>query len=109
VLSNLIGNAIKFTPTGGTITVRAEQVEEEVRFLVEDSGKGIPEAEIPQVFGRFWQNSETARQGTGLGLFIAKGIVESHGGRIWVESKLGVGSRFYFTLPIKPVLSMANI
>jgi signal transduction histidine kinase len=109
VLSNLIGNAIKFTPAGGTITVRADQVEEEILFSVEDSGKGIPEAEIPQVFGRFWQASGTASQGTGLGLFIAKGFVESHGGRIWVESELGVGSRFYFTLPIKPVLSMANL
>src|SRR6185369_4065204 len=101
VLSNLIGNAIKFTPAGGTITVRAEQVEEAVRFSVEDSGKGIQEEEIRQVFHRFWQAPETARQGTGLGLFIAKGIVESHGGRIWVESEPGVGSRFYFTLPIK--------
>jgi signal transduction histidine kinase len=108
VLSNLIGNAIKFTSAGGTITVRADQIEEEVRFSVEDSGKGIPEDEIRQVFGRFWQASGTARQGTGLGLFIAKGIVESHGGRIWVESELGVGSRFYFTLPVKPVLSMAS-
>jgi signal transduction histidine kinase len=102
VFANLIGNAIKFTPSGGTITVRAEQFEEVIQFSVEDTGPGIPKEEIPHLFERFWQARKTARLGTGLGLFIVKGIVEGHGGRIWVESELGVGSRFHFTLPMKP-------
>jgi signal transduction histidine kinase len=104
VFANLIGNAIKFTPSGGTITVRAEQFEEDIQFSVEDTGPGIPKEEIPHLFDRFWQARKTARLGTGLGLFIVKGIVEGHGGRIWVESELGVGSRFHFTLPMKPPL-----
>jgi signal transduction histidine kinase len=100
VLGNLIGNAIKFTPAGGTVTVRARQVEQAVQFSVEDNGQGIPKDDVLYVFDRFWQAARTARLGTGLGLFIARGIVEGHGGRIWVESEQGVGSQFYFTLPI---------
>ena len=99
VFANLIGNAIKFTPAGGTITVRAEEFENDIQFSVEDTGPGIKEEEIPHLFDRFWQAKKTARLGTGLGLFIVKGIVEGHGGRVWVESRPGAGSRFYFTLP----------
>jgi signal transduction histidine kinase len=102
VLSNLIGNAIKFTPAGGAITVRAEQTADGVRIAVTDSGPGIAAEELPHVFGRFWQGRRTDRRGLGLGLAIAKAIVEAHGGRIWVESHLGTGSTFFFTVPAVP-------
>jgi signal transduction histidine kinase len=99
VLSNLVGNAVKFTPRQGRITVSAELLETEVRFAVIDTGPGIPPEQVPHIFGRFWQARSSDRRGIGLGLAIAKGIVEAHGGRIWVESQVGVGSIFYFTLP----------
>jgi PAS domain S-box-containing protein len=102
VLNNLIGNAIKFTGPGGTILVRVEPRPDEVCFSVTDSGPGIPEAELSHIFDRFTRASKSARQGTGLGLSIAKGIIEAHGGRIWAESQAGVGSTFYFTLPLIP-------
>jgi len=98
VFSNLIGNAIKFTPPGGRIVVRAEPAGGQTRFAVSDTGPGIPPAQLPQVFGRFWQADANDRRGIGLGLAIAKGIVEAHGGRIWVESEVGHGTTFYFTL-----------
>ena len=100
VLSNLIGNAIKFTPRGGTITLRGDVVADELRVAVADSGPGIPAEQLPHIFGQFWQGARTDRRGIGLGLAIAKGIVEAHRGRIWVESTLGNGSTFYFTLPL---------
>jgi len=99
VLSNLVGNAVKFTPRQGRITVSADLLETEVRFAVIDTGPGIPPEQVPHIFGRFWQARSSDRRGIGLGLAIAKGIVEAHGGRIWVESQVGVGSTFYFTLP----------
>ena len=102
VLNNLIGNAIKFSRPGGSIHVRVEPRADEIRFSVTDSGPGIPEADLPHIFDRFTRASKGARPGTGLGLSIAKGIVEAHGGRIWAESQVGVGSRFYFTLPRIP-------
>jgi PAS domain S-box-containing protein len=102
VLSNLVGNAIKFTPRGGSITVRVEPIGDEVRFVVSDTGPGIPPDQLPHIFGRFWQANRKDRRGLGLGLAIAKGIVEVHGGRIWVESTLGAGSNFYFTIPTAP-------
>jgi signal transduction histidine kinase len=100
VLSNLVGNAVKFTPRQGRITVCAERLEGEVRFGVIDTGPGIPAEQLPHIFGRFWQAKPSDRRGIGLGLAIAKGIVEAHSGRIWVESHVGLGSTFYFTLPI---------
>ena len=100
VLSNLIGNAIKFTPRGGRIAVSAELAASELRVAVADTGLGIPAEQLPHIFGHFWQGARTDRRGVGLGLSIAKGIVEAHGGRIWVESVVGEGSRFYFTLPV---------
>lgn len=100
VLSNLVGNAVKFTGPGGTVTVRVEPSANELTFSVTDTGPGIPAPNLPHVFDRFWQAPETARMGTGLGLSIAKGIVEAHGGRIWIESQVGVGSKFSFTLPL---------
>ncbi|HMI54627.1 MAG TPA: ATP-binding protein, partial [Gemmatimonadaceae bacterium] len=99
VLSNLVGNAVKFTPHSGRITVCAERIDGEVRFGVIDTGPGIPPEQLPHIFGRFWQARTSDRRGIGLGLAIAKGIVEAHNGRIWVESHVGLGSTFYFTLP----------
>ena len=100
VLSNLVGNAVKFTPRDGRVTVCAERLDGEVRFCVIDTGPGIPAEQLPHIFGRFWQAKTSDRRGIGLGLAIAKGIVEAHNGRIWVESHVGLGSTFYFTLPI---------
>ncbi len=102
VLSNLVGNAVKFTPRSGRITVCAEHIEGEVRFGVIDTGPGIPAEQLPHIFGRFWQAKTSDHRGIGLGLAIAKGIVEAHNGRIWVESHVGLGSTFYFTLPVTP-------
>lgn len=100
VLSNLIGNAIKFTEETGEITVRAGRVEGAARFAVEDRGPGIEPGQLRHVFERYWHARSKSGGGTGLGLFIAKGIVEAHGGRIWVESNAGAGSTFFFTLPL---------
>ncbi len=99
VLSNLVGNAVKFTPREGRVTVCAEQIDGGVRFGVIDTGPGIPPDQVPHIFGHFWQAMPSDRRGIGLGLAIAKGIVEAHGGMIWVESNVGLGSTFYFTLP----------
>jgi PAS domain S-box-containing protein len=102
VLENLVGNAIKFTPEGGRITVGAAPREHEVLFWVADTGYGISPEGLPHVFDRFWQAKKGARQGAGLGLAITRGIVEAHGGRIWVESTLGRGTIFFFTIPEAP-------
>ena len=101
VLSNLIGNAMKFTPVGGMITYRAEsQDDASVLITVTDNGPGIPKENLGDIFNPYWQAKRTARLGAGLGLPIAKGVVESHGGRIWVESEPGKGTKFFFTLPV---------
>lgn len=100
VFSNLLGNAIKFTPEGGSITMGAEVYQQKALVTIRDTGPGIPEALLPSIFKRHWQARETARQGLGLGLHIAKGIVEAHGGTIWVESRPGTGTTFFFTLPL---------
>lgn len=102
VFGNLVGNAIKFTPEGGAIALRAERRGQDVLFSVSDTGPGIPPNEISRVFDRYWQARRTRRAGAGLGLAIAKGLVEAHGGTIWAESKLGNGSAFRVTLPIAP-------
>ncbi len=100
VLSNLLRNAIKFTPRGGRIDIGAESRERSVVFSVTDTGPGISPEKQARVFDRYWQSSVGARQrGAGLGLSIAKGIVEAHGGRIWVRSVPGQGSEFAFTIP----------
>jgi len=99
VLSNLVGNAIKFTPPGGSITVSADLAPDGVCLAVADTGPGIPNEELPHIFGRYWQGKRADRRGVGLGLAIAKAIVEAHHGRIWVESQVGAGTSFYFTMP----------
>jgi PAS domain S-box-containing protein len=100
VFENLIGNAMKFTEPGGRITVGAEARDQEVVFWVKDTGIGISAEDLPHVFDRFWQAAADAgRPGAGLGLSITKGIVEAHGGRIWVESTADQGSNFYFSIP----------
>jgi len=99
VFDNLIGNAIKFTKSGGAITVGTASKDHEAVFWVADTGCGIAPEHLPRVFDRFWQATRTGRHGAGLGLPIIKGIVEAHGGRIWVESTQGKGSVFSFTIP----------
>ena len=103
VLNNLIGNAIKFSEPGGSIRVRVEPRDGEVRFSVTDSGPGIPTDDLPHIFDRFTRVGKGGRPGTGLGLSIAKGIVEAHGGHIRVVSEIGVGSTFCFSLPLMPL------
>jgi signal transduction histidine kinase len=100
VLSNLIGNSMKFTPPDGRITVRAKLHGEVVIFSISDTGPGIPREHLGDIFSPYWQAKRAERLGAGLGLPIAKGIVEAHGGRIWVESEPGRGTDFYFTLPV---------
>jgi PAS domain S-box-containing protein len=100
VFSNLIGNALRFTPAGGSITLEARREGQTVRICVVDTGPGIPSEYLPHLFERFWQAKEGAREGAGLGLPIARGIVEAHGGHIDVASAPGQGSTFSFTLPV---------
>lgn len=101
VFTNLLSNAIKFTPQGGSITISIAEVERGyARFSIEDTGCGVPEGDLPHVFDRYWQAEGTAHLGTGLGLAIAKGIVEAHDGTMSVESRVGHGTTFSFTLPL---------
>jgi signal transduction histidine kinase len=100
VLGNLIGNALRFTPEGGQVRVRAERDGGAVRFSVTDTGEGIDATDVPRVFDRFWQAKRAGKGGAGLGLAIARGIVSAHGGGMWVESDPGTGSTFFFTLPV---------
>jgi signal transduction histidine kinase/DNA-binding response OmpR family regulator len=100
VFANLLGNAVKFTPPGGTITVEALARDGSVLFSVADNGPGLRPDHLPHVFDRFWQARETARFGTGLGLAIVKGIVEAHGGEVGVESSAGQGTKFHFALKV---------
>lgn len=100
VFSNLLDNALKVTPAGGRVWIDAAAADGEVRIRVRDTGPGIPAEEQELVFERFWRGSSGGRAGSGLGLAIARGVVESHGGRIWVESETGKGSAFQFTVPV---------
>jgi signal transduction histidine kinase len=100
VVTNLLSNALKFTPRGGTVAVRVARIGDEVRFSVLDTGVGIPRDKLEAVFVRFLQVRQNDRRGVGLGLYISKCIVQGHGGRIWAESNDGTGSAFHFTLPI---------
>jgi signal transduction histidine kinase len=96
-----VQNAIRHTPTDGSVTLRAEPAEDGVLVEVRDTGEGIGADDLPRVFDRFYRGdpARTREAGAGLGLAIARGIVEAHGGRIWVESAPGQGTRFAFTLP----------
>ncbi len=109
VLLNLVSNAIKFTNAGGKIHVYAEKINGRVEVRVADTGRGISKENLSHVFDRFWQAQDTAYQGTGLGLAIAKGIVEGQGGSIWVESRVGKGSVFCFTLPTAEAIRTGKV
>jgi signal transduction histidine kinase/DNA-binding response OmpR family regulator len=98
VLSNLLANALKFTPRGGTVTVRVEEAAEGIHFEVQDTGPGIAPEQLPYLFDRFWRTQQRSK-GAGLGLFISRGIIAAHGSTLLLESKLCIGSRFYFVLP----------
>jgi CheY-like chemotaxis protein len=106
VLSNLIGNALKFTVADGVVTLAVEREGDAIRISVADTGVGIDDEDLARVFDRFWRADRREGGGVGLGLSVAKGIVEAHGGQIGVTSQRGVGSTFYFTLPV--VASVAN-
>lgn len=110
VLANLIGNALKFTPAEGTIDVHAQRDGAFVRFAVIDTGPGIAADELPALFDRFYQTRDNPvkNKGLGLGLAICKGLVEAHGGRIWVESLPGAGCGFNFTIPAAAIAEPAS-
>jgi two-component system phosphate regulon sensor histidine kinase PhoR len=106
VLINLLHNAVKFSPNGGTIVVGVRDAADEVTIWVRDPGMGVPRADLTRIFERFYKVDRArvrGRGGTGLGLSIARHVVDAHGGRIWVESEEGQGSTFWFTLPTVPL------
>jgi signal transduction histidine kinase len=100
---NLVENAIKYTPNGGSISIRARTEPDHLIFEVEDSGIGIAAEDKPRLFEKFYRSKQRearAQQGTGLGLAIVRSIAESHGGKVWVESELGKGSTFFLQIPL---------
>ncbi|MGQ0834369.1 MAG: sensor histidine kinase [Gammaproteobacteria bacterium] len=101
VLSNLVSNALKFTPPQGRVSVRARLHHDNIHVSVQDTGPGVHPDSLPHIFDRFWQADRTSSAGAGLGLQIAKGIVEAHRGSIWAESELGRGTTFHFTVPVR--------
>jgi signal transduction histidine kinase len=104
VIDNLLDNAIKYSPEGTEITVRAEVKAEELLVSVADLGRGIPAAELNKIFDRMYRIEQRLGKdpgGLGLGLSLCKALVEAHGGRIWVESQVEKGSTFFFTIPLK--------
>jgi signal transduction histidine kinase len=109
VLANLLSNALKFTPAGGRVEVHAERENGDVVFSVSDTGCGIPADQLEHVFDRFWQARHVKRAGAGLGLAIARGIVDAHRGRMWVSSTPGEGSTFFFLLPAERRLSAVSV
>ena len=103
-IENLLDNAIKYTLPGGKITVVLKKVKNMAQVSVVDTGIGIPEKQYPRIFGKFFRSPEVVKmetEGSGLGLFITRNIIEAHGGKIWFESKLGKGTTFHFTIPMK--------
>jgi signal transduction histidine kinase len=110
LLSNLLGNAFKFTPEGGSVTLAAARHRDMVLFSVSDTGPGIASEHVAHVFERYWKYETDGKQGTGLGLFIVKGIIDAHRERIWVESTPGHGATFHFTLHLaQPVGATAPV
>ena len=105
IVGNLVGNAIKFTPEKGSVKLRATPQDKNVVFQVVDDGPGIPPDSMSHLFDTFWQARKSDRRGVGLGLAIAKGLVEAHGGKIWVESTIDHGSTFSFSLPTVSALA----
>jgi signal transduction histidine kinase len=101
VLANLVGNAMKFTEAGGNIALQLAPTTDGIWFTVRDSGCGIAPEHTDAIFARFAQAARADRGGLGLGLYIARCIVEAHGGKIWVDSTPGQGSAFHFTIPKK--------
>jgi signal transduction histidine kinase len=108
VLNNLIGNALKFTPAGGTVSVELTNANGRIEFSVCDTGPGIPESKRKEIFGRFAQLHSKNRDGLGLGLYISKMLVEAHGGSLNVESVVGQGSTFRFQIPSATSLTVAE-
>jgi len=108
VISNLLSNAIKFTPAGGTIKISAAVRNSDILVSASDTGPGIAAENLIKIFDRFWQADSTKHKGSGLGLSIAKGIVQAHGGKIWAESELQKGATFYFTIPITDEKNFEN-
>jgi PAS domain S-box-containing protein len=100
IFENLIGNAIKFSKSDGRITLGAQVEQNQIVFSVADTGAGIAEADFEHIFDRFWQVPKAKRRGAGLGLPIVKGLVQAHGGSVWVQSTVGKGSTFFFTIPM---------
>ena len=100
VLGNLLGNAIKFGEAGDSVTLRAEVRDRDVVVGVSDTGPGIPADALHDIFDPYRTVAGQSQAGTGLGLYISRGIVERHGARLWVESDVGIGTTFYFTLPL---------
>lgn len=101
IMTNLLTNAAKYSRPETEISVGIGPADGGVQVSVADKGPGIPPEEIPHLFHRFYRREEVRRQREGLGLYITKGLVEAHGGRIWVEGEVGVGSTFYFILPVE--------
>jgi len=108
VLCNLITNAIKFTPRNGIVMVNAIRRGTSVLFGVRDNGVGIDSTELPRIFEQYWQSAQTWNGGSGLGLFIAKALIDAHGGRISVESEVGQGTTFYFTIPAVATIHLGH-
>lgn len=100
VFGNLLGNAMKFTPERGTISIEAHREGDKIVFRVRDNGPGIPDADLRNVFRPYWQAKKTAHMGAGLGLAIVRGIVEAHGGTVWASNAAGGGAQFTFTIPV---------
>jgi signal transduction histidine kinase len=108
VFGNLIGNAIKFCSAGDSVTIRAEPRGRQVVFAVTDTGPGIPPEDVKRIFDPYWSGQRHARKGTGLGLYITKGIVEAHGGRIRVKSEPGSGTTFFFPMAVGAAAASAT-
>jgi signal transduction histidine kinase len=108
LVGNLVSNALKFTPRGGRVGIRVRRAGEQVEVAVSDTGPGIPPDQIPHLFDRFWQGAQARSADAGLGLSIAKGIAEAHGGDIRVESELGHGATFIVTLPLQGQTADSN-